>query len=146
MGLQALPVTVPHYSPHHTRLPYIHSDYCCYCRTLCSYRRRTTTICKKQVAIIIIQAFARCICARYRILRQADAIYRRVWDTESNNYYYAQVITGTTSWVKSSVYLHANSEPPILNKKEIQQQKSKGSSKKVSVQDNKRSPRRNRLP
>jgi len=63
----------------------------------------------------VLTAFARCILARYRIKRRADEVYRRVWDTDSSSYYYANVVTGTTSWVKSVVYLHPSSEPPVYN-------------------------------
>jgi hypothetical protein len=65
------------------------------------------------VALKILQGFARCILSRRRVLRRADAVYRRVWDGDSSTYYYANAMTGETAWTKSSVYLHASSEPPV---------------------------------
>lgn len=69
---------------------------------------------KRKAAIKVLQGFARCILSRQRVLAQADYLFRRVLDAESGIYYYANVYNGLTSWTKSTVYLHASSEPPIL--------------------------------
>lgn len=62
-----------------------------------------------------MSCFARCIVARHRAIRRADEIYRRVWDTESTCYYYANVENGTTSWNKCRIYLRGSGkEPPLL--------------------------------
>eukprot|EP00598_Pedospumella_elongata_P016658 CAMPEP_0185009328 /NCGR_PEP_ID=MMETSP1098-20130426/91865_1 /TAXON_ID=89044 /ORGANISM="Spumella elongata, Strain CCAP 955/1" /LENGTH=742 /DNA_ID=CAMNT_0027537989 /DNA_START=24 /DNA_END=2248 /DNA_ORIENTATION=- len=78
-------------------------------------RRKKDPITRKIFAKIVLTAFARCILARYRIKRRADEVYRRVWDADSSTYYYANVVTGTTSWVKTAVYLHPSGEPPVYN-------------------------------
>lgn len=58
--------------------------------------------------------FGRCICARYRMMRQANERYRRVLDEESGAYYYLNMGTYESSWSRPSVYLHPGAEPPIL--------------------------------
>jgi hypothetical protein len=70
---------------------------------------------KRKVALKILQGFARCILSRHRVLRRADAVFRRVWDAEGSSYYYANTVTGGTAWTKSAVYLHASSEPPVYS-------------------------------
>lgn len=122
-----------------------------------SHRRKKDKITRKVLAKIVITAFARCILARNRIKRRADHVYRRVWDAESSTYYYADVITGETSWVKNKVYINPSSEPPVYSDSGIADSvvnmnslnvgsNNYGSSKKGSVKGSKRiSPRMNRV-
>ncbi len=70
---------------------------------------------RKVFAKIIVTQFARCILARNRVKAKADELFRRIWDAESSTYYYANVHNGETSWIKSKVYLHPSSEPPIYD-------------------------------
>ncbi len=60
--------------------------------------------------------FGRCIIARRRVLAQADHVFRRVWDHDSASYFFANVVTGETSWYKLRLYL--SSQPPVLSKRE----------------------------
>lgn len=62
-------------------------------------------------ALQILQGFGRCILARKRIIRKAIERYRRVWDSESGTFYYADILTGDTSWQKIGVFLSV--EPPV---------------------------------
>jgi hypothetical protein len=113
--------------------------------THCSFRHRPGLIAKRKVAIKILQGLARCILARRRILRRADVIYRRVYDADSGVYYYANIYTGSTSWTKSTIYLHASSEPPIMQDGEVSA--SSGSARgsaAVEATAARRSPRYNR--
>lgn len=63
-------------------------------------------------AVPLLQNFARCVLARMQLIRKANAHYRRVLDEESGSWYYANVITGHTSWSKPAFYLTL--EPPVL--------------------------------
>lgn len=76
-------------------------------------RRREEPIIARDVAAAMLNSFGRCILSRYRIQQRADIVYRRIRDTETDAYYYANVFTGETSWYKSKVYLAASREPPI---------------------------------
>lgn len=60
----------------------------------------------------LLNRFARCIIARRKILAKSNEIYRRVWDEDSGSFYYANLTTGETSWLKPSIYL--TTEPPVL--------------------------------
>eukprot|EP01039_Chlorochromonas_danica_P002794 gene2794-3048_t len=66
-----------------------------------------------QQAVLILQNFTRCVLARKRLIARADLAYRRIFDEESGSWYYANVITGTTSWNKPAFYLLR--EPPFLS-------------------------------
>jgi hypothetical protein len=78
-------------------------------------------------AIPILQGFARCILSRKRLIARANTIYRRIYDEDSDSWYYANIHTGHTSWSKPAFYL--SQEPPILLPEEM----------------NKRSPRYQRV-
>jgi len=83
--------------------------------TLCphaTHRRRDQLIVEKSVACSILKDFARCVLARYRLLRRANIVFRRVFDSDSSTYYYVNTRTGQSSWSKSAVYLNTM-EPPI---------------------------------
>lgn len=66
-----------------------------------------------QQAVVILQNFTRCVLARKRLIARADLAYRRIYDEESSSWYYANIITGTTSWNKPAFYLLR--EPPFLS-------------------------------
>jgi hypothetical protein len=75
------------------------------------------------------------------VLRRADAVYRRVWDAESDAYYYANTVTGGTAWAKSAVYLHASSEPPVYSAVEAGEDAVEGDTHPQNGSMKKRSPR-----
>lgn len=66
---------------------------------------------RRRTEIHVLQGFGRCVLARKRVISIANERYRRVWDSESGSFYYAQVLSGETSWSKSSIYLSL--EPPV---------------------------------
>lgn len=66
---------------------------------------------RRRTEIHVLQGFGRCVLARKRVVSIANERYRRVWDSESGSFYYAQVLSGETSWSKSSIYLSL--EPPV---------------------------------
>lgn len=63
-----------------------------------------------------MQNFARCVLARRRLVQKANTCYRRVLDDDSGTWYYANVVTGETSWQKPSFFL--SQEPPVLLREE----------------------------
>jgi glycogen debranching enzyme len=83
------------------------------------YLQKPKTPLTKEKIIRILQTFGRCILARHRILEQANSIYRRVWDSESESFYYANIDTGETSWTKNTIFL--TTEPLVYSVEEASQ-------------------------
>lgn len=77
-----------------------------------SPRRRDQPIVDRLVACDVLKGFGRCVLARYRLLRRANIIFRRVLDSETGTYYYVDTRSGQSSWNKSRVYLNTMN-PPI---------------------------------
>ena len=64
-----------------------------------------------QTAGKIICTFFRCIIARKRIIKRGNEVYRRVWDDEHKQYFYANLLNGESVWVRPALFLLA--EPPL---------------------------------
>ena len=77
-----------------------------------SPRRRDQPVADRLVACDVLKGFGRCVLARYRLLRRANIIFRRVLDSETGTYYYVDTRSGQSSWNKSRVYLNTMN-PPI---------------------------------
>ena len=88
-----------------------------YCKRKCP-RRRLDRCANNDIyrAVQVIQCFLRCIGARYRVLYEADLIYRSILDKECGKTFYVNIENNTRSWTKPKVYLLL-SEPPILIEK-----------------------------
>jgi len=61
---------------------------------------------------VVLAGFCRCVAARKSLLARLDRVYRRVWDEDSQGFFYAHLVQGTSQWTKSGLY--ATSEPPLL--------------------------------
>jgi hypothetical protein len=89
-------ISPPHLTPHGSTSP----------------RRRDQPVADRLVACDVLKGFGRCVLARYRLLRRANIIFRRVLDSETGTYYYVDTRLGQSSWNKSRVYLNTM-DPPI---------------------------------
>ena len=69
-------------------------------------------ISSKENAQKVLAGFCRCILARNRILNIAKNCFRRVFEPESEVYFYYNTQTGVTSWERPKIFL--SDEPPIL--------------------------------
>lgn len=63
-------------------------------------------------AVLILQGFARCIIARHRVIHAASLLYRRVYDEDTGEFFYANTVTMESSWTKPRVFL--TGEPLVL--------------------------------
>ena len=89
-------------------------------------RRRELPVEDTLDAVLILQGFARCIIARHRVIHAASLVYRRVYDEDTGEFFYANAVTMESSWSKPRVFL--TGEPLVL----------------VEASADKRSPRFNR--
>lgn len=92
-------------------------------------RHRRRTILGQKRACEVLQGFARCICARNRVLDQAYRIYTRVLDPASNEHYYYNVCTGVSSWTKPyAIFMkNTNPEPCVLDYQQVETATANGS-------------------
>lgn len=67
-----------------------------------------------EFAEVVVKGFLRCIAARQKLLAEADRVYRRVPDAESESHFYILKKRGQTIsfWSKPTIYL--STEPPLL--------------------------------
>jgi len=79
------------------------------CKRFCK-RRREHQVTSPQTAAKIICCFFRCIMARKKIIRTGNEVYRRVWDDEHHQYFYANLLTSESIWIRPMLFLLA--EPP----------------------------------
>lgn len=77
-----------------------------------SHRRRDQPVADRSVACNVLKGFGRCVLARYRLLRRANIVFRRVLDSETGAFYYVDTRSGQSSWSKSRIYLNTM-DPPI---------------------------------
>ena len=61
---------------------------------------------------LVLAGFCRCVSARRILLALLDRVYRRVWDEDSQSFFYSHLLLGDSQWTKSPLY--AASEPPLL--------------------------------
>ena len=77
-------------------------------------------------AAFVVTGFLLCVYSRALVVNRANEIYRKIKDEESGVDFFANTITGETTWTKPTVYL--TNEPLLL----------------LQDSQNKRSPRVNR--
>jgi hypothetical protein len=95
-------------------------------KMLVVYRRRPLPVCEENDAALVLTGFFLCVYSRALVIKAANNIYRKIKDDESGVDFFANTITGETSWTKPKVYL--TTEPLLL----------------LQDSQNKRSPRVNR--
>ena len=89
-------------------------------------RRRALPVTNEDDAAVVVTGFMLCVYSRARVVKTANNIYRKIKDEESGVDFFANTITGETSWTKPKIYL--TNEPLVL----------------LQDTQNKRSPRVNR--
>ena len=94
--------------------------------TMSPIRRRRRQNNDENVAATCLTGFFRCINARKKFIAAACARFARVWDEDSNQYFYFNAITSESQWSKPKFFL--NCDAPLL----------------LLENQNKRSPRLNR--
>jgi len=94
-----------HYVEDHSVVPI----WCC--KRFASRRRRTKPLVSEKVCAKVITNFFRCIRARKRILVVAREVFRKVWDDNFKQYFYANVRTGESAWHRPSIFFLE--EPPV---------------------------------
>ena len=83
-----------------------------YCKSLIFRRRKATLVTSKDEAVQVLQGFARCICARHRVVILLKSKYFRVFDENLGTYFYYDKIANESTWRKPKLLLMH--EPPIF--------------------------------
>mmetsp|Transcript_2668 Transcript_2668/g.3999 ORF Transcript_2668/g.3999 Transcript_2668/m.3999 type:complete len:392 (+) Transcript_2668:98-1273(+) len=93
-------------------------------------RRRALPIVSEDEAASVITAFFRCIVARSVVLRTASIVYKKVYDADYDTHFYANVLTGESTWEKPRLFLTSdalllltddqNKRSPRVNRERIQ--------------------------
>lgn len=81
------------------------------CKRLAPRRRRNKPLTSERACAKIITCFFLCIRARRRIIEAACDVFKRVWDDNHRQYFYANVYTGESSWHRPAILILE--EPPV---------------------------------
>lgn len=77
-------------------------------------RTRAATVTDEKEAIAIVQNFIRCGHARLQLHKQLHERIQKLWDADTQRYYYFDVLTGQSSWKKPVVL--GDFDLPCVNK------------------------------
>jgi hypothetical protein len=81
------------------------------CKRLAPRRRRNKPLTSVKISARIISGFFLCIRARKRILAKAREVWKKVWDDNYKQYFYANVLTGESAWHRPAIFILE--EPPV---------------------------------
>jgi hypothetical protein len=82
----------------------------------------------------VISTFFLCIQARKKVLRVADAIFRRVMDVTDGSCYYWNTVTNESFWHKPRLFL--TQEPPLYVQEESNIRSPRLNREKLAANDN----------